>query len=207
MRAFKLAVVGLAAVIYGCGSAASSSNSGPKPLLKEATVVIGGQQRTVLATSAGFTLYLFRPEKDGKVACVDSCLSTWRPLLLPAGRSQASAAAGLPGTLGQVGRPDGQMQLTYDEWPLYTFAGDARPGTVAGEGVMDSWFAVEASMPLDADNDNDGTQAAAAPPSPTAAPPAPAPAAPPTTVPAPVPAFNDNDADNRGGPSDNDGNG
>ncbi|MDQ6900476.1 MAG: hypothetical protein M3072_13395 [Candidatus Dormibacteraeota bacterium] len=169
----------------------------------------------VLTDAQGRTLYHFLPEKDGKVSCTADCATTWTPLLVPTS-SAPNRAAGLPGTVGVVKRPDGGTQVTYDEWPLYTFSGDKRVGDVAGQGIAGNWFAQTAQTPVDQDNDHDGTTPPPSPavvPSPASAP-APQPPAGQAPVPAPPPpaptarpAFNDGDADNRGGPSDGDGNG
>jgi predicted lipoprotein with Yx(FWY)xxD motif len=195
-----------------CGSAgAAKAPASPAPLVKTATVSVGAMRDTVLTDGRGFTLYLFKPEKDGMLACLGSCLALWHPLTVPPGASLPATGAGLPGKLATITRPEGSRQATYNEWPLYTFANDRRPGSAAGEGVADSWFVVEAMMPADSDGDGDGTQP---PPTPAAVQPSVAPAAP-TAAPAPAPpppavrppAFNDGDGDNRGGPSDGDGNG
>jgi hypothetical protein len=37
--------------------------------------------------------------------------------------------------LGTVRRPDGKVQITYAGMPLYLYAGDKKPGSVAGQGV------------------------------------------------------------------------
>jgi predicted lipoprotein with Yx(FWY)xxD motif len=41
-----------------------------------------------------------------------------------------------------VTRADGTHQLQAGKWPLYTFAGDAAPGDVNGQGSAGVWFAV-----------------------------------------------------------------
>jgi predicted lipoprotein with Yx(FWY)xxD motif len=48
----------------------------------------------------------------------------------------------LPRELSTVDNPSGGLQLTYDGWPLYTFAGDSGPGQANGEGVGGVWFAM-----------------------------------------------------------------
>ena len=39
--------------------------------------------------------------------------------------------------LSTIRRPTGQIQVTYSGKPLYTFAGDAKPGDAKGEGFKD----------------------------------------------------------------------
>ncbi|WP_338177051.1 hypothetical protein [Candidatus Dormiibacter inghamiae] len=201
-----------------CGGATNQSDGGataatPRPTL---TTAVRGNLGEVLTDGQGRTLYHFLPEKDRKVSCTGSCATIWPPLLVP-GSTGPTQASGLPGAVGVVTRPDGRTQVTYNEWPLYTFSGDKRPGDVAGQGIAGSWFVQTAQTPVDQDSDHDGTTAPA--PSPAAAPaPTSAPAPPPppgaTPIPAPPPggsasppAFNDGDGDNRGGRSDGDGNG
>lgn len=51
----------------------------------------------------------------------------------------------MTGTLGSITRTDGTRQLTIDGLPLYTYAGDSKPGSTAGQGVNGSgglWWAV-----------------------------------------------------------------
>ena len=39
-------------------------------------------------------------------------------------------------------RPDGLKQQTIDCWPIYTFAGDTKPGDTNGQGVGGTWYVV-----------------------------------------------------------------
>jgi predicted lipoprotein with Yx(FWY)xxD motif len=214
-RAAPALILGLGLLAVACGAATSSGQS-HRPAAKASpavnsigttTAVVGGQSRTILTDSKGRTLYLFAPEKDGKVATTPALLKVWPALLLPDATAAPTANAGLPGKLGAVTRPDGGRQVTYNEWPLYTYVGDGKPGDTTGDGIGNQWFVVQSVMPADADNDADGTTApavAAQPtPTPAVAPSAAAPAAPPATA----PSFNDGDADNNGGPNDGDGRG
>jgi predicted lipoprotein with Yx(FWY)xxD motif len=53
-----------------------------------------------------------------------------------------TAGAALPGQLGVVARAGGE-QVTYNHWPLYTFAGDRGPDQTNGQGVFGfggKWF-------------------------------------------------------------------
>jgi len=215
LRAAPALILGLGLLAVACGAPASGGQSQRTAAkaspaassIETTTAVVGGTSSTILTDGRGRTLYLFAPEKDGKVATTRALLKIWPALLLSDGAAVPTSKAGLPGKLSAVTRPDGSRQATYNEWPLYTYVGDGKPGDTNGEGIANQWFVVQSVMPADADNDADGTRgpAAAAQPTPTpaAAPSAQAPAAPPATP----PSFNDGDGDNNGGPNDGDGRG
>jgi predicted lipoprotein with Yx(FWY)xxD motif len=211
-----LAGFGLLAAACGGSSATGRTPARPTPALsasiKTITATVAGRPETILTDGKGLTLYLFTPEKDGKVMASGSILEEWRPLLLPAGTPMAFAEPALPGKLGVAVRPDGKRQVTYNEWPLYTFSGDNRSGDTNGHGVDNEWFVVPSVVTQDADGDADGTTATPVPAASAATPMPPAQQNPAAEAPAPqprrtAPAFNDGDTDNRGGPSDGDGNG
>lgn len=61
------------------------------------------------------------------------------------GGGKPAAAAGLPGKLGTITRPDGGVQVTDNGLPLYTYSGDHKPGQANGQGIQGVWFAVTAS--------------------------------------------------------------
>ena len=67
-------------------------------------------------------------------ACYATCLQVWPPLL-----SDAAPKAG-PGVqadlLGTVKGPNGGQQVSYNGWPLYTFAADTRAGDAYGQDVV-----------------------------------------------------------------------
>ena len=94
----------------------------------------------VLVNAQGRTLYYFVPERGGKIVCTGQCTNVWPALYATSMAPTASAA--LPGQLGVVARP-GSEQVTYNHWPLYTFAGDTRPDQTNGQGVVGfggKWF-------------------------------------------------------------------
>jgi predicted lipoprotein with Yx(FWY)xxD motif len=101
---------------------------------------------TVLVSSAGWTLYLFGPDKQKKVTCTGVCAKAW-PLLYVTG--QPKAGAGIKASLlGTIKAPNGKTQVTYNHWPLYGFVGDTKVGQAKGEGLKafgGTWFAVNAS--------------------------------------------------------------
>jgi predicted lipoprotein with Yx(FWY)xxD motif len=94
--------------------------------------------RTVLTNLKGRTLYSLSVEKHGRFVCTGACLSSWKPLVVPAGVKPKG-----PVKLGTVRRPDGRTQVTYKGLPLYRFYGDAKNGEANGEGLKDvgTWHA------------------------------------------------------------------
>jgi predicted lipoprotein with Yx(FWY)xxD motif len=207
LNAAPALTIGLGLLAVACGGANGGGQPYGAPAAKAppaansigtTTAVVGGRSETILTDSKGISLYLFVPEKDGKVVTTAALLLNWPALLLPDNAVTAVSDPALPGKLGTVTRPDGSHQVTYNEWPLYTFIGDKKPGDITGQGIGNKWFVVESVMPADADNDADGTQQPAQP-----TPQAQVPSAPST----PAPTFNDHDSDNSGGPSDGDGQG
>jgi predicted lipoprotein with Yx(FWY)xxD motif len=94
----------------------------------------------ILVNAQGRTLYYFVPERGGRIVCTGQCTNAWPPLF--ATSVAPTAGATLPGQLGIVARASGE-QVTYNNWPLYTFAGDARPDQTNGQGVFGfggKWF-------------------------------------------------------------------
>lgn len=121
----------LAALVF-----ATTATAAGKRVAKEGTVESLG--KTVLTNNAGRTLYTLSVEKHGNFVCTGGCLGTWHPLTVTASTKPTG-----PVTLGTVERPDGRTQVTYKGRPLYTFAGDTKPGEAEGEGFKDvgTWHA------------------------------------------------------------------
>lgn len=94
--------------------------------------------KTVLTNTAGRTLYSLSAETKGRFYCTGACLSSWRPLLVPAGVKPTG-----PVKLGTVKRPNGKIQVTFKGRPLYRFYGDTKNGEANGEGIKDvgTWHA------------------------------------------------------------------
>jgi predicted lipoprotein with Yx(FWY)xxD motif len=94
----------------------------------------------ILVNPQGRTLYYFVPERGGRIVCTGQCTNAWPPLF--ASSMAPTAGTTLPGQLGIVARASSE-QVTYNNWPLYTFAGDARPDQTNGQGVFGfggKWF-------------------------------------------------------------------
>ena len=76
--------------------------------------------RPILATKGHLALYTWNQEKGLKIKCTGACAKTWPPLTIPHGTMAPKHIAGVMGTFGDVMRPDGKTQVTYNGHPLYT---------------------------------------------------------------------------------------
>ncbi len=123
------------AIEPSASTAAAGAAAGSGVALATAESSLG----TVLVDAAGLTLYAFTPDTGGVPTCVDSCADAWPPAFVDGEPTVDGVDAALVTT---VEHPAGGTQLVVDGHPLYTFAGDAAPGDVNGQGSGDAWFAV-----------------------------------------------------------------
>ena len=132
----------------GAGSAASAGTSSSAVFLSTKSVPGVG---TVLVDGQGRTLYLLTSEKGGKVTCTPSngCTKFWPEITLPTGTTAATAGTGVQSSLlGTVKDASGNLEVTYNGWPVYTFAGDSGPGAAHGQGQVSfggTWYVLNAS--------------------------------------------------------------
>ena len=97
----------------------------------------------ILVDSGGNTLYYFKKDKGGKSACYGACASVWPPQTTsgtPKGEKGAQASM-----LGTTKRTDGTEQVTYNNFPLYTYQGDSKPGDTNGNDFTQfggEWYAL-----------------------------------------------------------------
>jgi predicted lipoprotein with Yx(FWY)xxD motif len=136
MRRLVLPLLVLAAAVLAASALASPHGTGP--VVKWKTASFGA----VLATRGHLALYTWNQEKRLKVKCTGACAKTWPPLTIPHGTMAPKHIAGVMGTFGEVMRPDGTTQVTYNGHALYTFHGDT-PTKILCNGV-DGWFVVKA---------------------------------------------------------------
>ena len=99
---------------------------------------------TVLVDGAGTHAVRLHEDTAGEPTCVDACAEAWPPALVDGAPTVGDLDAALFST---VEHPAG-TQLKVGDSPLYTFAGDAAPGDVNGQGSGDVWFAVAADGTL-----------------------------------------------------------
>jgi predicted lipoprotein with Yx(FWY)xxD motif len=131
--------------------ATTAESAGTTPAAAGATVALADSSLgEILVDGAGMTLYMFEPDEAGPSTCTEGCLAAWPALAGP-----ASAGDGVDASLlGTATRPDdGSEQVTCDGWPLYTYAEDAAPGDVTGQGANDKWYVLDATCkPEDTDD-------------------------------------------------------
>lgn len=129
----------------GYGYQATTTKSAPAPaapaIVKKTTAIVVGKSEDILVDVQGRTLYYFTPDKGGSPTCSGACAAKWPAAMLADG-VDADGITNLGGTLSHVPALAGGSQLTFNGWPLYTFAGDAAPGDTNGQGVGGKWFVV-----------------------------------------------------------------
>lgn len=122
----------------GGSTPAASTASTSTALIKTTTATVNGKSETILTDAQGKALYYFTPDTTTTSACTGGCASNWPPLLA-SGSSAPTSAASLPGTLTAVTTANGS-QIEYNGHLLYTYAADAAPGQVTGQGKGGKWF-------------------------------------------------------------------
>jgi predicted lipoprotein with Yx(FWY)xxD motif len=131
------AVIAVALTAAACGSSSSGGAASAAPGAASGAASSGSALKTtmisgaaVLTNARGFTLYSFAPHSATTSRCNGSCAQIWPPVEGP-----VTARTGIPGTLGTIARSDGATQATYNGHPLYTYAGDTRPGQANGNNL------------------------------------------------------------------------
>ncbi|MEV8411954.1 SCO0930 family lipoprotein, partial [Streptomyces niveus] len=81
----------------------------------------------IVVDSKGMTVYRFKKDSAWpmKTACTGACLEKW-PVVAPVDKNDTEGI--IKKGFVTFDRPDGIKQQTIDCWPIYTFAGDAKPG-------------------------------------------------------------------------------
>jgi predicted lipoprotein with Yx(FWY)xxD motif len=93
-----------------------------------------------LTDESGFTFYYYKNDMARTSQCTGDCLQTW-PGVMTSGAPIASDPS-ITGKLGWINRPDGGMQVTYNDMPLYYYSKDNKPGDTNGQGAGGQWFVV-----------------------------------------------------------------
>ena len=93
----------------------------------------------ILVDPNGLTLYMFTKDVDGESTCAGECLANWPAAVVEGEPDVGDLDAALFSTVAST---DGATMLKVGDWPLYTFAGDAAPGDINGQGVGGVWWVV-----------------------------------------------------------------
>lgn len=117
-----------ALVAAGCGGGGSASGA-----TEVDTVQLGGLG-PVLTTATGRVLYMFPPDAERHVTCEGKCAVVWPPLTADRHLAPKAGSGVQQSLLGTDPDPAGGAPVvTYNDWPLYTFAGDSKPKQASGQ--------------------------------------------------------------------------
>lgn len=136
LRTAGASAAGYGAAGGGTVSAASAMSVTPSAGVQVSHNALLGP---ILVTSSGMTLYTFKNDTLGHSNCTGGCATIWPPLLTS---GAPTAGPGASGALSVVSRAGGAQQVAYNGWPLYTYAGDVRPGQTNGQGLLHLWYVV-----------------------------------------------------------------
>lgn len=86
---------------------------------------------------------MYTPDAKHTNHCYSGCTGPWQPLI---SKYKAVAERGVRSWLvGATYLKNGESEVTYNQHPLYLYAGDSKPGQVKGEGRQGLWFALNVS--------------------------------------------------------------
>jgi predicted lipoprotein with Yx(FWY)xxD motif len=93
-----------------------------------------------IITIGGITLYAYAEDTTNTSNCNAACQQVWQPIhVLGTPAAGTGVTASMLGTATQA---DGSTLLTYNQLPVYFFAGDKVAGTIKGQGFDNVWFAI-----------------------------------------------------------------
>lgn len=138
----------LAICLAACGSSKGGSAQRFKGPVYEVTTTDISGLGTILVDGKGYSLYLYEPDhQSGKSTCYGTCAVEWVPLTVPSGSTLPIAGSGVtPSKLSTTRRTDGTTEVTYNGWPLYTWAQDTSPGEATGQALNNNgglWYVLD----------------------------------------------------------------
>jgi predicted lipoprotein with Yx(FWY)xxD motif len=122
-------------------TASAASTSAAAASVRTASASVAGKTETILITSQGLPLYIYRPDTATRSLVTGGLAQLWPPLTAP-----AVAGAGLTGKVAVLKDVNGQ-QVASNGHPLYTFADD-QAGQVTGQGVQNFFVATPGIAPI-----------------------------------------------------------
>lgn len=125
-------------------SSDASSSSSPAGTSTADLAVAQTSLGEVLVDGQGKTVYVFDKDAMGATAsaCTDQCATTWPAVVTTAATPTGD---GVDADLASITGVSGEPQVTVGGLPVYTFAKDAAPGDVMGQGVMGKWWVLSPS--------------------------------------------------------------
>ncbi|MCU1440426.1 MAG: hypothetical protein JWP85_1423 [Rhodoglobus sp.] len=98
----------------------------------------------IVVDGQGMTAYYY--DKDiadsGSSACMDACAALWPAI---ESSSETPKIEGITGEVATITGVDGGNQITINGRPIYTYAQDAAPGDVNGQGFGGVWWVISPS--------------------------------------------------------------
>jgi predicted lipoprotein with Yx(FWY)xxD motif len=144
MRIKRVVPTALVAVVAGVGiGGAGIASAGGSATVQVKSTSLG----KILVNSKGLTLYMWKKDKQGAKtsACTGSCLALW-PLVTVSGKPTAGPGVS-KSKLGTI-KVGGKNEVTYNGWPLYTYAPDTAPGQTKGQAISvppPAWYVLSPS--------------------------------------------------------------
>ena len=123
-------------------SPTSASTNTTRASAAHATLAVAANAKLgtkIIVAASGKTVYLYAPDGSSTTSTVPTALRTaWPPVTAS---DTPTVGAGLDQTkLVLQPQPDGTKQVAYNGHLLYTFQGDAAPGSATGERLGGIWF-------------------------------------------------------------------
>jgi predicted lipoprotein with Yx(FWY)xxD motif len=141
-RSVRIAATTLALGALGAATAIGVAGAGGLALESATVPHFAG------ALVSSRSLYVLSSERGGALKCTGACLSTWVPLEVSTATKSVSLGAGVKGKIGFVARGGAKKQVTFNSYPLYSFAGDSSARGSKGEGIKalgGTWTLVHAA--------------------------------------------------------------
>ena len=144
-RALAVVVAAAALTLAACGSDEPATGPGPAATTPATVLTLNSTKQlgTVVVDANVNTLYRYDQDSANPptATCLDDCAEDWPPVLTDP--SEKPVLEGIDeAAFGTVTRPDGSVQVTIGGWPVYRHA-DSAPGATDGNGVDDTWFAIQ----------------------------------------------------------------
>lgn len=162
-RVMLVGLVGTAVLLAACSSSSKSSTSKttttPAPVVSTtssspststpstsvaahatlAVVTNSKLGKQIIVAASGKTVYLYVPDGTSTTSKVPAALKSVWPAVTASGTSTVGASLDKT-KLAVDPQPDGTKQVAYNGHLLYTFQGDAAPGSASGERLGGIWF-------------------------------------------------------------------